>query len=95
MVRVRDPQHLDNLQSQFPQLRGCTRTSSIGTDYPARMFVSKRMWADVVRALVLDLDYGNFKSRVSAARLTAPSYGAALHSVWSVMHRVEPREDRR
>lgn len=94
MVRVRDPNHLDNLVARFPDLAGCKRLRSNFSDYPERLFVPKLVWVDVVAALVTDVSYDNFKSAVSRTKLTAPNYTSALHSVWGTLHHLQPPRKR-
>jgi hypothetical protein len=60
---------------------------SKSTDYRYRIFVSKVVWSDVMKQLVDELDYDNFKSAV-AAHLgpRGRAYEHALHEVWATMH---------
>ena len=85
MVRAREVAHLENLRERFPrQMKDAEVYVSKGTDYPARVFLPKKTWAGMVRALVEDVDYDNFKSAVGREKKTEPEYVSALHRVWSV-----------
>jgi len=87
MVRARVRAHLEALQARFPELLGsCEIREFPGADYAWRIFVPKSVWAEVVRCLVEDIDYDNFKA--ATARRQGPegrAYVEALHVVWSTM----------
>jgi len=91
MVRGRMIEHLRNLQRRFPEHLGkCEIVTDTGTDYAFRLFVDKLVWAEVMKELVLEVDYDNFKGKV--ARHQGPEDGGyedSLHKVWSVMHRLQ------
>ena len=91
MVRARVMDHLEALKKQFPDLLDeCEILTSVGTDYPFRLFVSKSDWARVLARLAEETDYDNFKSEVARHLGRAGvDYEHALHEVWSVMHRLQ------
>lgn len=93
MVRARVRDHLDRLQRRFPdELAACDVAESTGTDYRFRMFVGKDAWSRVVSGLASELDYDNFKGEVARHQGSAGSaYESALHDVWAVMNRLQPR----
>ena len=91
MVRARDRRHLEHLIERFStQLHEADIIESGGTDYRFRLFVSKRIWVEVVSELADETDYDNFKSAVSRhLGADGADYVHALHDVWSVMHRLQ------
>lgn len=58
-----------------------------GTDYPFRVFVTRKRFAQWVAKQVENLDYTNYKGRMYSTR---PEFSEALHDVWSDMHAVSP-----
>ena len=91
MVRARVRQHLEALQKRFPELlEGTEIQEFVGTDYAYRIFVPKKVWVQVASLLADDTDYDNFKSEVARHQGSAgAAYEHALHSVWSVMNRLQ------
>jgi hypothetical protein len=89
MVRARVRGHLEALMQRFPdQLGQCDIQEFAGTDYAFRLFVEKRVWAEVLAGLADETDYDNFKSAVARHQGRAgASYERSLHEVWSVMYR--------
>lgn len=91
MVRARDRRHLERLQERFcKELETTEIRESPSTDYRFRIFVSKSAWKVIAEQLADEINYDNFKSEVH--RHTGhndASYTAALHEVWSVMHRLQ------
>jgi hypothetical protein len=83
--------HLEALKERFPSLLGgCEICGFVGTDYACRLFVGKATWADVLVGLNGKADYDNFKSAVEHFQgHEGATYEDSLHSVWSVMHRIQ------
>ena len=88
MIRGRSRGHLEALQKRFPELQAGDVMETPDTDYRYRLLVAKDVWADVVRQLAAEIDYGNFKSR-AAIQSGDPRYVDALHEVWEVMERLQ------
>ncbi len=94
MVRARVRAHLEALQARFPELLGsCEIREFPGADYAWRIFVPKSVWAEVVRRLVEDIDYDNFKAAVARhQRPEGKAYVEALHAVWKTMLDLQLRQ---
>lgn len=88
-VRARVRTDLDRLREGYLPELSPTQVGG-GTDYPYRARVSHVDFARAAAAMVMDIDYSNFKStvgkRVGAAR--ARAYGR----VWSVLYDLEGQE---
>lgn len=93
MVGARLRGHLEALQTRFPEQLGQVEISGTpGADYPWRLFCVKGVWADCVKALVLDTAYDNFKD-ICARRHGSPSdYLEALHRTWELLANLEGPE---
>jgi hypothetical protein len=91
MVRARVREHLNGLKDRFPDLLGhCEIKESVGTDYAFRIFVEKQAWSHMVKSLVDDIDYDNFKSEVARHQgSSGAAYEHSLHAVWSIMYRLQ------
>jgi len=85
MVRARSRQHLDALQSRFQSLQGIAVFESETADYRYRLFVAKAIWAEVVKEMVIETDYDNFKDAVAQTRPEDHAYLEALHRTWVTM----------
>lgn len=86
IVRGRDKQSLEPL-AKF------ARTKIIeggGTDYPFRVFVSKKKFTEWTLKQIENLEYTNYKSRMYTTR--GPEFCDALHDVWSDMQQVSPKK---
>lgn len=91
MVRARAKQHLQNLLDNFPHIfKGTTINETKDTDYAYRIFITKTQWVDCLVDLGDRIDYSNFKGRCQSQKCLDTHYNHALHSVWSVMHRLQP-----
>lgn len=88
MVRARCRRHLESLQKRFPQMASLEIADTTNTDYRFRVVVPKTVWAEVVRELIAEIDYGNFKDRAHS-RSSDDRYVDALHDVWEVMERLQ------
>lgn len=64
-----------------------------GTDYPFRVYVTKKRFAEWVQKQIEALTYTNYKSRMYTTR--GPEFVDALHDVWADMHRVTPKGAKR
>ena len=91
MVRARIRGHLEALKKRFSDLlEGCDIQDSTSTDYAYRFFVKKAVWVQVVAELAMETDYDNFKSEVANHQgRSGAAYEHSLHSVWSVMHKLQ------
>jgi len=90
MVRARDRDHLQNLVEMFPEeFQGVEIEESVTNDYRFRVFVAKDVWVQVVAALVMDVDYDNFKDSLdhTLPHEQAGPYHRSCMSVWSAMYR--------
>lgn len=88
MVRVRRRQHLEALLAAVPKLALPGEImATVGTDYPFRLFVSKKKWIETMVELSEDIDYGNFKNE--AHKFADHKYDAFLGSTWSLGLRLE------
>jgi len=88
MVRARCRRHLESLQTRFPQLASLEIADTSNTDYRFRVVVPKTVWAEVIRELTGEINYGNFKDRAHR-QAGDPLYVEALHDVWEVMERLQ------
>lgn len=85
-VRARVASDLDDLRDRYLPDLGNTVTGA-GTDYAHRATCSHAAFAAAQVKIALDIDYGNFKSRVAQ---TQGSARAKLYSeLWSVLHKLE------
>ena len=89
MVRARLRQHLEALKTRFPAILGDAEILVFpGSDYAFRIFVPKAVWVTVAAELADEIAYDNFKAEVGRGS-AGDGYEAALHNVWSVMHRLQ------
>lgn len=93
MVRARVRDHLERLQRRFPdEFAGGGIVETPANDYRYRILVAKDARSRVLAGLASEIDYGNFKSEVARHQGAAGSaYESALHEVWRVMERLQPR----
>lgn len=89
MIRARSVAHLEALQERYPTLRAFDVRTNRATDYHARLIVPKPVWVGVAAQMMSEIDYGNFKSECSLHG--KGGYVSALHSVWSIMFRMQKR----
>lgn len=87
-IRARDARSLESIAALTDQ----KVASSPDGDYPYRVFVSPEFFADWLRDQALNIDYSNFKSRVTKTR--GHDFVHALHRVWDAMHDVEDQKAR-
>lgn len=86
-VRARAAVDLDQLRDQYlPELEP-TKAGG-GTDYPFRARAPKVAVARAAAAVVNDIDYVNFKSRV---RKDDPDREHVYTGVWTALHRIKER----
>jgi hypothetical protein len=55
---------------------------SAGTDYPYRIFINNRQFAELVSGLAFEVDYCNFKNAVAVERPKDWRYKNFLKNVW-------------
>lgn len=90
MVRARRREHLELLQGQCEAIAESPILETPRGDYAFRVVAPKAVVARVVGELVLSVDYPNFKSACAQREAElGPGYGAALHSIWSVLARLQ------
>lgn len=83
MVRARDRQHLVNFGFSESKI-----VESMDADYPYRVFVSKSIFADMLKRHAEEIDYENFKNKAHEAM----PYGM-LSEVWATARAyLDPRE---
>lgn len=87
-VRGRRKVDLQRLRKIVPAL-GEVQTT-IGKDYRYRCFCTVDEWADGMAALARTIDYGNFKSEVLRKRGRKDKYEHYLHSIWSILAKLQP-----
>lgn len=87
MVRARRREHLEMLKGDFTidaKIHEFDRS-----DYPFRIFLDKKRFAQLVAELALEIDYDNFKNAV--AKLGGSyEYMNFLHGTWHLGLRMEP-----
>ena len=94
MVRARSRAHLEGLCEQFPELVKYGVKTTEQTDYRHRIIIPKGLWVRIAAGLANDIAYPNFKNEVAEVHGRGSSYDVALHSVWSVMLRLQTSETR-
>ncbi len=82
-VRARIEGDLDELRKAYAPNLGPTVILP-GRDYPYRAYITKEHWAEALARAALDLDYGNFKSKVAQAQGYDRSH--LYGEVWGVMN---------
>jgi hypothetical protein len=94
MVRARDRDHIEGLKRRFSRELGSYGIKeSPSNDYRFRIFVPRKVWLGVARALAADIDYGNFKSEAARTQGKAgDDYIDVLHTVWSVAYRAQSKK---
>lgn len=87
-IRARVEGDLDELRKAYAPKLSATVILP-GRDYPYRAYITKEAWAEAMVRLSLDIDYGNFKSKVveDQSYERAHLYG----QVWSVMNSAETK----
>lgn len=91
LLRARQRAHLEEILAEYASLfpDGVPPVKESATnDYRFRAVLPKSTFVLLMTALANDVDYGNFKSEV-AARQGKSMYEQALHSIWSIMYRVQ------
>lgn len=83
-LRARDRESLQRMG-----FKGKRIVTGVGTDYPFRVYLTKREYKRIVCRQIDAIDYSNFKSRVLTSR--GRRYSDALHDVWTAMLKVEPK----
>jgi hypothetical protein len=78
VVRARSAQHIQELQRRYPLwLAGVAPLQDDDADYRYRITVPKAMWAGAAQAMMLDIDYCDFKRHMRNS-----SFIALLHDVY-------------
>ncbi len=78
LVRARVREHLEEAIVRYWPDLGLSVTESPRADYPFRVRVRRRDVSWMMKELVAELDYGNFKGEIE----TGP-YSTFLHRVWA------------
>lgn len=86
VVRAREKQSLSGLSAAL----GAPIVATPTNDYPFRLEAPKTLFADWVQDQVLNIDYANYKSKMSHTR--GSEFAWALSDVWLAMHQVEERD---
>ena len=89
IIRARDRKSLEPL-AKFAKTKIIENT---GTDYPFRVFITRKQYAQWVAKQIESLDYTNYKSRMHTSR--GADFCDALHDVWADMQAVSPNRKRR
>ena len=87
-VRARDRASLEPLSKKYELEIAHTPIA----DYPYRLEISAKNFADWISDQARKIDYRNFKSAVAIHR--SRLFARALGQVWSVMHEVEDKTAR-
>ena len=82
MIRARKHGHLVVLRAQYPELGKIVKNT--GTDYPYRIIAERDDVMAVVRGLVDEINYTNFKGVVQQELSKDTDYLSFLHRVWAV-----------
>jgi len=82
--------HLEALVAAFGQLGKPEILDTPGRDYACRIIVPIGVWANVTHALVMQIDYHNFKGRVGHRDKV---YALWLGTVWQRGHAVQRLSD--
>lgn len=83
LVRARELAHLEELKSRTGLPGKIEHTPT--HDYYYRMLVRKPLWADAVRDLAMQINYGNFKQETSLRQGKHSKYSVVLHQVWALL----------
>lgn len=89
IVRARDRKSLEPL-AKFAKVK---IISGGGTDYPFRIFVSRKKFAAWTAKQIEEMSYTNYKSKMYQTR--GADFCDALHDVWADMQAVSPGRSRR
>lgn len=81
VVRARCEEDIRALVELIP---GSEPVVGAGTDYPWRIRVSRRDWADTLHALAMDIDYHNVKGSITSVK-----HARAYSEVWGVLLQLE------
>lgn len=87
-IRGRDRLSLEHLSS----ISGSKIAKSPNGDYPYRLFVAPKIFADWLVEEAMSIDYHNFKSVVAKER--GYEFAGPLHDVWAAMLQVEDKDAR-
>lgn len=83
LIRARQRDHLEHLQDQFGDIIGkLTIQDTYDCDYGWRLVCGVKRCNRLVAALMVDLDYSNFKDEAHASRPGDSAYSAFLHKTW-------------
>lgn len=89
IVRARDRESLEPL-AKFARTK---IVSNQGTDYPFRVFVSRKRFGQWAAKQIEKLTYTNYKSKMHQTR--GADFCDALHDVWADMQAVSPGRSRK
>lgn len=85
MLRSRSKNHIENLQNRFDELKNLEILETTNSDYRFRTFVPKNIWCEISKIMAQELDYDNFKNKVSRENKDY-EYLDCLHDVWNIMY---------
>lgn len=83
VVRARDKVSLQPLMDEY----GVKMVNLKNRDYPHRVFLTRKQFVDWLVQTGEDLDYNNYKNKVSQTR--GYEFAGPLHDVWATMLRLE------
>ncbi len=94
MIRARARDHLVRLMDRFPSLKRYTLIRSLHNDYRFRIIIPKWRWQRVMRGLIREQDYDNFKGEVDRTFGTETDEQRRYHDkmlvpMWSVAYRFQ------
>jgi len=92
MVRARDPGDLKRFREKYGKKVMSDIAYTPDNDYPARVYVYKDAFAQVMAEVVKDLNYSNFKSHVE--KVDGLDREMLYSQVWYTMTRLEPETAR-
>jgi hypothetical protein len=93
MLRARCRDHLERLRRRFPALLADADVLESATaDYPFRLLLPKPTAEKLVVELVREIQWDNFKNQAATIHGHPSPYLRALHDTWSVMRRLDPRQ---
>lgn len=90
VVRARQRRQLERLVATVPALRAVMPPihDTPGRDYACRILVARSDWAQALRQIGEQLDYGNVKAAAASGPAgDDPGFVAALHEAWGLLRR--------
>lgn len=85
IVRARNKEHIENLLKVMNWR--CEIHHLETADYPARIILKKEEWAWYLTGAALEIDYTNFKDRVTAPEAWGENQHTAMLALWQAIYR--------